>query len=83
VTDTGPGIAPEHAEQVFEPFWQVECRATDRRITGTGLGLAVARQLARLLGGRRHAGERGGDRGAEFTLRGAAAAAPAVAGGGA
>jgi signal transduction histidine kinase/PAS domain-containing protein len=50
VTDTGPGIAPEHREHVFEPFWQVD-RGDGRRITGTGLGLAVARQLARLMGG--------------------------------
>jgi signal transduction histidine kinase len=50
VTDTGPGIAPEHAERVFEPFWQVD-QSDGRRITGTGLGLAVARELARLLGG--------------------------------
>jgi signal transduction histidine kinase len=50
VTDTGPGIAPAHAERVFEPFWQVD-QSDGRRITGTGLGLAVARELARLLGG--------------------------------
>jgi signal transduction histidine kinase len=50
VTDTGPGIAPEHLEQVFEPFWQVD-QSDGRRVTGTGLGLAVARRLARLLGG--------------------------------
>ena len=50
VSDTGPGIAPEHWETVFEPFWQVD-RGDGRRITGTGLGLAVARRLARLLGG--------------------------------
>lgn len=50
VADTGPGIAAEFAELVFEPFWQVD-QSDGRRITGTGLGLAVARQLARLLGG--------------------------------
>jgi PAS domain S-box-containing protein len=50
VTDTGQGIAPEHAAWVFEPFWQAEQPAT-RRVGGTGLGLAVARRLARLLGG--------------------------------
>ena len=50
ITDTGPGIAPEHRENVFEPFWQVD-RGDGRRIAGTGLGLAVARRLARLLGG--------------------------------
>jgi signal transduction histidine kinase/PAS domain-containing protein len=50
IEDTGPGIAPEHAEQIFEPFWQVEQGAT-RSKEGTGLGLAVARRLARMLGG--------------------------------
>ena len=50
VTDTGPGIAPEHMENVFTPFWQVE-RSDGRRISGTGLGLSVARRLARLMDG--------------------------------
>jgi signal transduction histidine kinase len=48
-SDTGIGIAPENAERVFEAFWQVD--QTDSRTGGTGLGLAVARQLAELLGG--------------------------------
>jgi signal transduction histidine kinase len=50
VTDTGPGIAPEHLERIFEPFWQVDQGFT-RTVNGTGLGLSVARHLARLLGG--------------------------------
>jgi signal transduction histidine kinase len=49
VGDTGMGIAPEHAEQVFSAFWQVD--QSPGRLGGTGLGLAVTRQLARLVGG--------------------------------
>jgi PAS domain S-box-containing protein len=50
VADTGPGIAPEYLDRVFDAFWQVDQRIT-RKTGGTGLGLSVARQLARLLGG--------------------------------
>jgi len=50
VTDNGIGIRPEECEKVFERFY----RAKDKRIgsiTGSGLGLALARQIARLHGG--------------------------------
>lgn len=50
VADTGIGIAPEHLEHIFDPFWQAEQSAT-RRFEGTGLGLGVARELTRLIGG--------------------------------
>jgi signal transduction histidine kinase len=50
VRDTGIGIAPENLDRIFDPFWQVE-HARAKRVSGTGLGLAVTRQLARLLGG--------------------------------
>jgi len=50
VSDTGAGIDPDHHQKIFEPFWQVEQKAT-RRVTGTGLGLTVTRRLANLMGG--------------------------------
>jgi signal transduction histidine kinase len=50
VEDAGIGIASEHFDRIFEPFWQVEQKAT-RRAGGTGLGLTVTRRLALLLGG--------------------------------
>ena len=50
VRDTGIGIAPEHLEKIFEPFWQAETEM-HARVSGTGLGLPVTRQLVELLGG--------------------------------
>ena len=46
VTDTGPGIAAEKLEEIFEPFVQVDTRLT-RVHEGVGLGLAISRDLAR------------------------------------
>ena len=49
VEDTGPGIAAEELERVFEAFEQTQ---SGRRVTGgTGLGMAISRQLARMMGG--------------------------------
>jgi signal transduction histidine kinase/HAMP domain-containing protein len=50
VTDTGVGIAPDDQEAVFEEFRQVG--AADKKVEGTGLGLALARKFIELHGGR-------------------------------
>ncbi len=50
VQDTGIGIPPEHVHQVFNAFWQGE-QADTRRSGGAGLGLSLARRIARMLGG--------------------------------
>lgn len=50
VSDRGPGISREHRRRVFEPFYRVSNRLTDG-VTGTGIGLSIARDLARLHGG--------------------------------
>jgi signal transduction histidine kinase len=44
VTDTGIGIAPERIHELFEPFHQLDATST-RRYGGTGLGLALVRQI--------------------------------------
>ncbi len=50
VADTGPGVPAERQERVFEPFYQVDGSPT-RAHGGVGVGLAVARRVARGLGG--------------------------------
>jgi PAS domain S-box-containing protein len=67
VSDTGPGIAPELRERIFEPFFQVD-PSTTRAQGGVGLGLALSREYARLLGGELTVRSRPGE-GSTFSLR--------------
>lgn len=66
VGDRGPGVPAEHRERIFEKFHRVDDALTAEK-SGAGLGLSIARQLARGLGGElRHVPRTGG--GAEFIL---------------
>jgi signal transduction histidine kinase len=50
VADSGIGIAPEHHESIFELFRQANVSSSDST-NGIGIGLPLARKLARLMGG--------------------------------
>jgi signal transduction histidine kinase len=67
VTDSGAGIAPEALPHIFELFAQGHQPAGLGRV-GLGIGLALARRLAELHGGRLEAASEGAGRGATFTL---------------
>jgi two-component system, NtrC family, sensor kinase len=51
VTDTGPGIPMEHQARIFEQFHQIDNSNTKAK-GGTGLGLASAKQMVEMHGGR-------------------------------
>ena len=51
VTDTGIGMDPARASDVFEPFRQLDASTTRKR-GGTGLGVSISEKLVALMGGR-------------------------------
>ena len=53
VKDFGEGIAPEHQEQIFDRFFQIDASDT-RQQGGTGLGLSISRALTQAMGGTLH-----------------------------
>jgi signal transduction histidine kinase len=63
VADTGPGIAPDKLETIFQPFY-----STKLNRGGTGLGLAISHEIVRRHGGELSAASRPGE-GACFTVR--------------
>jgi PAS domain S-box-containing protein len=67
VTDTGPGIPADRADDIFEPFVQLG-RSLSSGHEGAGLGLAISRDLARNMGGDVTVKTAPGE-GAAFTLR--------------
>jgi len=65
VADHGPGVPAHERDKIFEPFHRANGALTDRT-SGTGIGLAIARELARAAGGDLVLAD--SDRGAHFEL---------------
>jgi signal transduction histidine kinase len=74
VRDNGIGIDPAHQDRVFELFHRL-----DSRVEGTGLGLALARRIVEIHGGRIWVESAGAGRGSTFCLTLPAAGSPPAA----
>lgn len=68
VSDTGCGIPDDQLDRIFDPFVQVAPSKTQESGGSVGLGLAISRELARLMGGDLTVTSRVGE-GSTFTLR--------------
>lgn len=68
VSDTGEGLAAEDLERVFERFYRVPGRRTGEQESGHGIGLTIARSIARAHGGELRAASAGRGSGSTFTL---------------
>jgi two-component system phosphate regulon sensor histidine kinase PhoR len=67
VSDTGPGIPPEHRSRIFERFYVVD-KSRSRKLGGTGLGLSIVKHIVQLHGGTVSLDSAEG-RGTTFTVR--------------
>lgn len=66
VSDQGMGMTPAEQEKAFDPFWQANSTRTSGG--GGGLGLSVARKMARLLGGDLSIADSAPGRGSTFVM---------------
>jgi two-component system phosphate regulon sensor histidine kinase PhoR len=78
VSDTGPGIAPEHLHRVFERFYRVDA-GRSRELGGTGLGLSIVKHMVEAMRGKVSVSSTVG-RGSTFTVTLARAPVDAEAG---
>jgi two-component system sensor histidine kinase KdpD len=67
--DEGEGIPEADLDRIFDKFYQVRIRHSDRQRAGTGLGLAICRGFVEAVGGSITAANRIGRPGAVFTIR--------------
>jgi two-component system OmpR family sensor kinase len=67
VSDEGPGVPPEDKEEIFSPFFRRSAKPNGS--SGAGLGLTIARDIARLHGGDLILADKAGSRGATFVVR--------------